>query len=384
MLLKSTRVWYGGHFQPAIIEVAPPRIWEIYPYGDGGERCLDFGSCMILPGFIDIHTHGAYEYDTNDARPQGLRMWALKLVEEGVTGFLPTVVTDTVPRTEKAARCVAEVMRRQNPGEGATILGVHLEGPFLNPEYHGAQPVEDILEPTLPQLREFWKASSEQIRIITLAPEMDKNFSVIRLCNELGIVVSIGHSGATYQEVQQACVNGARSITHTFNAQSGLHHRENGVAGAALEMENLYSEIICDGNHVHPEVVRLFFRCKGPHRGMMVSDSLRCKGLEPGAHFLFADQACIIDENGAARIASSGRLAGSTLRLNQGLRFLLEEAHVDPVSAINATALNQAELLGIADHVGRIQAGYDADLTILDSDYSVVQTLVKGQLQKQG
>ncbi|MBR3126642.1 MAG: N-acetylglucosamine-6-phosphate deacetylase [Solobacterium sp.] len=375
MRIQSTRVWIGEHFAPAQLEISGGRIWGVDAYDR--EKCqADFGNCMILPGFIDIHCHGGYGYDSNDAKADGLRKWAAELPKEGVTAFMPTVMTDESGRISKALRSIAETKRRMD--KGAAILGIHLEGPYLNPEYAGAQPPEYITSPDIPQFRLWQRTADNLIRIITLAPENDIDYTFTRFCAHNNVLVSIGHSGATYQKVVNAHSNGAVCITHTFNAQSGLHHRENGVAGAALLLDDMYCEIIPDGHHVAPEVLQLFFRCKGNDHAIVVSDSLRGKGAGIGEHFLFAGNPCIIETDGSARVANTGRLAGSTLKINEGLRHLIRECGIDPAAAINACTINPARMLQIDGTTGRIRTGYNADLTVLDDDYQVVQTYCRG------
>ena len=378
MRIQSTRVWIGERFAPAQLEISGGQIWSVDPY-DQKNSHKDYGNCMILPGFIDIHCHGGYGYDSNDAKADGLRRWAAALPAEGVTSFMPTVMTDEPGRMSKALKSIAEMRRRID--KGAAVLGIHLEGPFLNPEYAGAQPEEFITAPDIPQFRVWQRAADNLIRIITLAPENDLDYNFTRFCAHNNVLVSIGHSGATYRKVVNAHSNGAVCITHTFNAQSGLHHRENGVAGAALLLNDMYAEIIPDGHHVAPEVLQLFFHCKGRDYAITVSDSLRAKGSRIGEHFLFAGKPCIIETDGSARVANTGKLAGSTLKINEGLRYLIRECGIEPAAAINACTINPARLLNIDETYGLIRTGYNADLTILDDDYQVVQTYCRGTAQ---
>lgn len=378
MIIQSTQVWISEQFIPAQLEISGGKVWSILPYGE--RACnQDYGNHSILPGFIDIHCHGGFGYDSNDAQKSGLKKWANELPKEGVTGFVPTTTTDETGKLYKALHNISETMRKQD--NGATILGIHLEGPFINEKYAGSHPTEFILEPDISQFREFQRNAEDQIILVTIAPEKDVNHALIRYCAHNHVLSSIGHSDASYEEVIKAYANGASSITHTFNAQSGVHHRKNGVAGAALLMDEIYSEIICDRHHISKEMIQLFFRCKGKDRGIMITDSIRAKGSPVGERFLFANQACIIDKDGSARVARSKRLAGSTLKMNEGLAYIIADVGVPIVSAINACTINPAKLLGMDDHIGKIQSGYDADLTILDTQFQVIQTYCKGKEQ---
>lgn len=378
MRIQSTRVWINEHFVPAEIEISSKIIWEILPYGTS-ENVIDFKDARILPGFIDIHCHGGYGYDANTAKLSGLKLWAQRLPEEGVTSFLPTVMSDRYDQMLKACRNIADGMKRIE--DAAEILGIHLEGPFLSREYAGAQPKEAIIKPEIYLMRDFLKAAEQNIRIVTLAPEEDDHFALIRFLSRSGIIPSIGHSAASSLLVSQAVANGARSVTHTFNAQSGVHHRNNGVAGAALSLSDLYAEIIGDGHHVDPDVLRLFFMCKGKDRGILVSDSLSAKGSGIGENFLFAGQPCRIAENGRAEHAQTHHLVGSVMKMNDGIRYLIETAGVDEVSAINSVTTNPASLLKLDQRIGCIRPGYDADITILGNDYQVIQTICKGSFR---
>lgn len=374
MKIKSRRVFVCGCLMPAVIEMENHVIRSVLPYT--AEADDDFGDALIIPGMIDVHCHGAYGFDTNYADPEGLRKWTAGIVREGVTGFLATTLTDQKETLLKALKNVNDVASSNY--EGARILGVHLEGPFLDMKYKGAQPPEAIVPPSIDTFREYMEASGNRIRIITLAPEHDPDFALTRYCSSHGVRVSIGHSSATKEEAFLAVANGASSVTHTFNAMTPFTHRENGIAGTALRMHDLYSEIICDCNHSTPEALHIFFRSKSPQRCIMISDSLMCKGFEPGSKFLFGGHEVVIYPDGSAHLVKEGNLAGSTMRMNYGLRNLVEKAMVPLDTAVNSCTLNPAEMLGMDDRIGRISAGCDADLAVIGSDFEVITTYCKG------
>lgn len=377
MLLQSRRIWVLNTWIEGQIEVSPKtgRIVRILPFGTG-KADLDFGSLRIVPGFIDVHTHGAYGFDTNDAEPDGLRNWAQRIVSEGVTGFLPTTVTQSEEVLTKALRNVSDVVRGGYPG--AQIFGIHMEGPCLNPEKRGAHPREHCVLPDVEQFKRFLEASGGLIRIVTLACELDQEFQLTRFLRENGIVPSLGHSCAGFPQAAMAFANGAGSVTHTFNAMTGFHHRAPGLAGAALRFRDVYSEIICDGLHAAPDALNLFFTAKGPDRGVMVTDSLSVKGLPAGTRALFGGNLIELSADKSTRLVETGALAGSTLRMNEGLRILVEEAGVPWQTAVSSCTINPARLLGLDGRKGSIQAGKDADLVVLNEDYSVHTVFVRG------
>ena len=375
MIIKSRRVYICGDLAAAAIETENGIITRILPYET--EADTDFGDLRILPGFIDIHCHGAYGFDTNYADPQGLRKWTAGIVSEGVTGLLATTVTEKKEVLLKAVRNVADVVKEGY--EGARILGIHFEGPYLDMDYKGAQPPEAIVPPTIEEFKEYQEAADNLIRVITLAPEHDPDFALTRYASSHGVTVSMGHSAATYQQALMAVSNGAGSITHTYNAMTPLKHRENGLVGAALRMSDLYSEIICDCNHSTPQALRIFFEAKNADKAIMISDSLMCKGFETGRKFLFGGHEIEIYPDGSAHLVKEKNLAGSTMKMNEGLRNLVERALVPFYKAVNSCTINPASLLGVDDHIGKIQAGYDCDLAVLNDDYSVRQTFCKGK-----
>lgn len=376
MRIRSKRVWIVNAFMPADLIIENHTITAVEAYQPGLPAEHDYGDLRIVPGFIDIHAHGAYGFDTNYGDPEGLKKWTAGVVSEGVTGILATTVTDRKETLLKALRNVNDVASGEY--QGARILGVHLEGPYLDQKYKGAQPPEAIVPPSVEEFEEYRKASGDRIRIITLAPEHDQDFALTRHCTAHGITVSMGHSDASYEEALLAVANGATSITHTYNAMRPLKHRENGMVGIALRLHGLYSEIICDGNHSTFDALHIFFQAKDAAKPIMISDSLMCKGFAPGEKFLFGGHEIEIYPDGSAHLTEEKNLAGSTMRMNEGLRNLVEKAMVPFDKAISSCTVNPARLLRLDDHIGRIAAGYDADLAVLNDDYTVRQTFCKG------
>ena len=376
MIIQSKKVWIADQFIPAIIEMDGGKIISIGAYGSKSAD-VDYGEKRIIPGFIDVHCHGAYEFDTNDAHEEGLRNWAKNIVSEGVTAFLATTITQSEEVLTKAVANVAKVM--EDGYEGAEILGIHFEGPYLDMKYKGAQPEEHIVAPTIEQFKRYQEAAKGNIRYITMATETDKDFELTRYLAENNVVVSIGHSAATYEQACMAYANGAKSMTHVYNGMTPFNHRANGLVGAAFRLRTMYGEVICDGNHSTPAALNMFFMSKGPDYSIMVSDALMAKGTPIGSRHIFGGNEILIYPDGSAHLTKIDSLAGSTLKLNNGLRILIEEALVPVNYAINACTLNPANCLGIADRKGSIRVGKDADIVVLDDDYSVIQTYCMGQ-----
>lgn len=379
MIIQSKKVWIADQFTPAQLELEDGIIKEIYPYNEK-EVTKDYGNLRILPGFIDIHCHGAYGFDTNDANPEGLRKWAKGIVDEGVTSFLATTLTQSEEVLTNAVSNVAKVV--EEGYEGAEILGIHFEGPYLNKAHKGAQPEEYCVKPNIEQFKRYQKAAHGLIKYITMAVENDEDYALTKYCSQNNVVVSIGHSNATYEQAVQAYAHGARSMTHVYNAMTPFTHRANGLVGGALRIRNMYGEIICDGNHSTLAALNNFFTSKGPDYSIMITDSLMCKGFPVGTKFDFGGQEVVIYPDGSAHLVEAGNLAGSTLNVNKGLKILIEDALVPVNYAINACTSNPARCLHVDDRKGTIGVGYDADLVILDRDYEVVQTYCKGVGQK--
>ena len=376
MIIQSKKVWIADQFIPAVIEMDGGKIVSIGNYGSKPVD-VDYGDKRIVPGFIDVHCHGAYTFDTNDANEEGLRKWAKDIVSEGVTAFLATTITQSEEVLTGAVANVAKVM--EEGYEGAEILGIHFEGPYLNMKYKGAQPPQYIVNPSVEQFKKYQEAAKGAIRYVTMATENDEDFALTRYLAENNVVVSIGHSNATYEEACMAYANGATCLTHVYNGMTPFNHRANGLVGAAFRLRTMYGEVICDGNHSTPAALNMYFMSKGPDYAIMVSDALMAKGTSIGSRHIFGGNEILIYPDGSAHLTDSGTLAGSTLNLNQGLRILIEDALVPVNYAINSCTLNPATCLGIQDRKGSIRVGKDADMVVLDDDYSVIQTYCMGQ-----
>ncbi|MCU9613447.1 N-acetylglucosamine-6-phosphate deacetylase [Caldibacillus lycopersici] len=330
-----------------------------------------------VPGFIDVHIHGANGADTMDATAEALTIMAHALPAEGTTSFLATTITQEEKAIEKALVNAGKYMKDpQEPGK-SEILGVHLEGPFVNPIKAGAQPLPYIIEPNLELFKKWEQISNHTIKLVTLAPEQSGGLEMIRYLKEKGIIASIGHTDATYEEVLNAIDAGANHITHLFNQMRGLHQREPGVAGAALLKDELKAELIVDGIHVHPEMVKLAYKQKGKKGIILITDSMRAKCLKNGHYDLGGQDVTV--ENGKA-VLSDGTLAGSILKLGKGVKNIIAFTGCGLEDAVEMAAVNPAKQLNVFNRKGSLSEGKDADIVILDENLDVYMTLCRGKV----
>jgi len=385
MIIQSSRVFISGGFIKAQVHIEAGKICMVSPY-NRDKPYIDYGENMIVPGFIDVHTHGGYGYSVDDSSKDGFVNWISKLPSEGVTAVLPSVMTNTDAAMMAAVRNIANIKCRTDAADehnsfesiqGAEILGIHLEGPFLDKSYCGAHDEKLLKPPSIPLFEQFQEAAFGNIKYVTIAPEHDEEFKFINYVSQSGVKVAIGHSSACHETVRLALASGATSFTHGFNAMRGLHHREPGVVGALMTSDG-FVEVIADGHHVHPDVINILFKAKNYAKLILVTDSLMCKGLDIGLHGSGGVK-LEVDALGAAKIHKTDILAGSTLKMNEGIKFLVEQAMIPLNYAIMAATTYPAQMLGIEKCKGQIVSYADADITILDDRFKVVQTYCLGK-----
>lgn len=327
----------------------------------------------LSPGLIDLHIHGAAKHDVMDGKVDALESISRNLATEGVTGFLATTMTASNDQLETVLRTIPLAMKKS---VGAEILGIHLEGPFISKEKVGAQNSQYVQLPHIDLIERWQKIACNTIKLVTLAPELPTAIKFIRHLKKLGIVVSIGHTNATYKQVYTAIKAGSNHATHLFNAMRGLHQREPGALGALLTANDVTAELIVDGIHLHPAIVALALRCKGKDKIILVSDAMRAKCLGDG-HFDLGGQSVNV-RSGKATL-SNGNLAGSTLRLPQALHKMMQFTHCSLAEAIDMASINPARVLSLDKRKGNIEIGKDADVMIMDPHCEVVFTMRGGK-----
>jgi len=352
------------------------KIYTAPPRPDGEQKIIDAGGMIIAPGFIDLHAHGGNGADVLDGLPEALTKIASFHARHGTTGMLPTIAAAPWKQMLGALRTAGEAAVHPIIG-GARILGVHLEGPFLNPARKGAQNKDYLLRPNLAEMKALADAAGGQLRMVTLAPELPGAIEVVRWLADNGVIPAAGHTNATFAQMMEAVEAGLKHVTHIFNAMAPLHHREPGPAGAALACPDLSIEAIGDGAHIHPALLKLLDRLKGENRMALVTDAVRATGKGNGT-FQFAGQTITV-QNGRARLPD-GTLAGSTLTMLQGVKNLVKLSGLTLPQAVRLASANPAAILGLGRRKGKIASGYDADLLLLDQNLELKMVMVEGSI----
>lgn len=362
----------------ASVEILDGKIKAIHQNKTSSSEKLVFPpQYHLIPGLIDLHVHGANGSDVMDANVDALTVISSALAAEGVTGFLATTMSAPPKQIEQALCAVQDFIHHQKKAIGAKILGVHLEGPFISQEKMGAQRKDRALLPNIDYLKKWQSICNGLLKIVTLAPELPENLSLIRYLKQQYIIPSIGHTNATFSEGMAAIEAGCSHVTHLFNAMRGIHHREPGIATAALLSDQVTAEIIVDGVHVHPAMVDLALKMKGKDKLVLITDAMRAKCLGPGMHEL-GGQLIEVKDN-IAQLAD-GTLAGSTLKMPIALKNMMKFTQCALSDAVKMAAENPAKILGIFDQKGSIAIGKDADLVVLDENLEVILTLVGGEI----
>ena len=334
---------------------------------------LDAQGDNLLPGFIDLHVHGAMGHEVMDASVSGLEEMARFYASHGVTSFLATTWTANRESINKALDLVKELQGRMQGG--ATLLGVHLEGPYLNPARCGAQDVNQIRRAEKEEALEFLE--SGVIRLLALAPEYDENLWLIEECVRRGITVSAAHTSANYEQMQKAVEHGITHLTHSYNAMQGLGHRELGTIGAGMALPQIQCELIADNIHVHPAAQKILVDVKGASGVILITDAIRAAGLTEGDYVL--DERSIHIQNGAVRLPD-GTLAGSVLTMERALQNICAATRRSLEEMWVTSSLNAARAIGVSSQKGSLEVGKDADLVLLDESFNVKLTVVKGEI----
>ncbi len=377
MLIAAPRVIPGlpgtGVLAPGYLSVQGGVIAEVGEGPPPGEPDLDLGTGVLVPGLVDLQVNGYYGVDLADCDPDGWALVARRLPETGTTAFLPTFITAPVPTLATALRSAAKAAEAVTAG--AHVLGVHLEGPFLSPARAGAHRRDWIVPPSTGAIAELLEAGQGLLRLVTLAPEADGALAAIGTLTAAGVLVSVGHSDATAAEVAAGAAAGARMVTHLFNAQRGLHHREPGVVGQALTDQRLTSGLIADLSHVSAAACAIAFAA-APGRICLVTDAAACAGMPPG-RYLLGGMPVDLPPGGGAPVRPGGTLAGSALRMDQAVGNAVAVGLELP-EAVAAASRIPADLIGRPD-LGRLADGAVADLAWLGDDLRARATWVGGE-----
>lgn len=379
ILLRNVRICLPDKLVTGYIGMRNGEIVEIgegepsQQYGKEVDGLLQYA----LPGFIDGHIHGAAGADAMDATQESLHKMAAWLPNEGTTTFLATTITQEEEAIETALEQVRLFIHQAGEAE---LIGVHLEGPFVNPVKAGAQPLAHIHQPDTELFRKWQKLSGNKIKVVTLAPECDKDYQLTQLLVSEQIVASAGHTDSSFEQIKDAAEQGITQLTHLCNQMNGIHHRDVGAVGAAFLLPDLMSELIADGIHVAPEMLRLIYQNVGPDRLILITDSLRGKGLEDGTYDL-GGQAVTVKDGKA--LLPDGTLAGSMLQMKDAVRNMAAFADVSVADIAKMTAENPAKQYGIYDRKGSLAIGKDADIVLLDDQLTLQATYCRGNLAYQ-
>lgn len=350
------------------------KITEISDRQPEDEDIIDAKGAYVSPGFIDVHTHGRGGSDTMYATFDDLNTISKATLKTGVTSFLPTTMTMPV---DDIAKAIENIAVNKDKVEGAQVLGTHLEGPFFNKKYKGAQPEECMILPTVDNYLSFVQNHQDIIRKISIAPELEHSLELISYLKDKNTVVSLGHTNATYEQAQAAIDAGATSGTHTYNAMTPLTHRAPGVVGAVMINDSVYAELILDGVHVNYAAAKALLRTKGKDKLILITDSLEAAGLENGKYLLGNQDVYVKD--GEARLID-GTLAGSIVSMNVAVKNAYEHLGLTLNEAVNLASYNPAQSLN-EPLLGEIKVGNYADIIFFDDNIQIQQTMIKGQLK---
>ncbi|KRM00271.1 N-acetylglucosamine-6-phosphate deacetylase [Liquorilactobacillus satsumensis] len=351
-------------FSKKIEELGPMSAYQ----PQSAEKVIDLAGQLIVPGFIDVHSHGGYGFDAMDGDAAQLDEMVRHMVHEGITSYFPTTMTQSHAKIAHAMNGIREAAAK-NP----VIQGIHLEGPFISPVFKGAQPEEYIQNPDAALLAHWDELSGHRVKLITYAPEDEHAAEFEDYCLAHGIVPSVGHSNALREQLKHSK---ASHVTHLYNAQREFKHRQPGVTGHALLEDNLYCEMIADGFHVVPDMIKLAYEIKGPYRMELVTDSMRAKGMPEGVSELGGQKVIVKDKQ--ARL-ETGNLAGSVLQFQDAFRNIIRFTGCGIAEAVLMSSVNQAREFGL-EHKGTLTVGKDADLNVFDQNLELKETYSLGQL----
>jgi N-acetylglucosamine-6-phosphate deacetylase len=362
-----------------VVEIEDGRIASISTRASGDlpgkAHVLDFPGATLAPAFFDVHFHGAKGYDVMEATPEALAAIGGFLAQHGTGSYLATTVTAPLDATLRSLAGLAKLVAQPPVPGKARLVGIHLEGPFLSRTKRGVQPAEHLLAPDIATFDRLFEAAEGQIRLMTLAPELPGAIELVTHAKARGVRVSLGHSNATAAETRAAIAAGAMSATHTFNAMRPLDHREPGILGTVLTDDALYAELICDGIHVAPEMVKLWWKAKGAERAILVTDAMSAAGMSDGTYQLGGFAVEVANGRAMAR----GVLAGSVLTLDRALANLMEFTGAPLEKALRLLTVNPALMTGLGDLAGLVGVGQSASFVAVDRAGKLVGSVVNGK-----
>lgn len=345
---------------------------------DKGEVGDSYPDALLVPAYLNIHVHGAMGHDVMEGTTEALHAVGAALARHGVGGYYPTTVTSSTEDTLCALDMIAGEIEREPSADGAVPLGIHLEGPFLSTAKRGVHPATLLVPPSISLFDRFWQAARGHIRILTIAPELPSALELIEHARRLGVVCSLGHSNATLAEAEAGFRAGAGSATHTFNAMRSLDHRDPGVAAYVLDNDALFAEIICDGIHVDPAMVRLFFKAKGADKAILITDGMAATGM-PDGRYKLGDLDVEVAQGRCSSAGSPGVLAGSVLTMDRAVRNFSLFTGVGLAESAQAAAGNPARLMGLEEHWGCLEEGREANFVALSPDGEILQVFRAGR-----
>ena len=333
----------------------------------------DFPGCTFSPAFFDVHMHGGMGHDVMEATPEAISAVGHLLARNGVGAYLATTMTAPLDYILRSLEGIAKFINSRD--HGARPLGIHIEGPFLSPHKRGCHPTDLLQTPTVALFDRMWQASQGNIRLMTIAPELPNAPEVIARATGLGVRCSIGHSNAIAAEAKAGIRAGAASATHTFNAMRAFDHKDSGILGEVLTNGDLFAELICDGFHVDPAAVNIWWRCKGPERAILITDAMSAAGMPDGVYKLGELD---VQVKGGKAVIDENTLAGSTLTLNRGVKNFAAFTGAPLDQAARLASRNPARMTGFDNEVGALAKGRKADITVLSEKNEVVETFLHG------
>ncbi|KAA6461764.1 N-acetylglucosamine-6-phosphate deacetylase [Acidobacteria bacterium AB60] len=380
-IYTAERLWEGQRvIADPVVFVEDGRITRIGSRADTElpreAKVHDFPGAILAPSFLDIHFHGSAGHDVMESAQESLEAMGAFLAAHGTGAYLATTVTAPLDKILAAVERLAGLIRRRPDNTLAWPVGIHLEGPFLSHEKRGVHPPDHLLPPDISVFDRMFEAAEGQVRLMTLAPELPGALELARHATERGVRVSVGHSNATASQTRAAIAAGATSATHTFNAMRALDHREPGILGTVLTTEELFAELICDGIHNAPEMVRLWWKAKGPQRAILITDALSAAGMPDGTYQLGGFAVKVAD----GRATAHGVLAGSLLTLDRALQNLVAFTGATVDDGLRAVSTNAASMTGLHEQAGSLTVGQPANLVAVDSRGKLLASVQRGVL----